>query len=100
MIKSVVHILEPQLLGSKNQEDINILVPRKKTQADTDRLADYLVDQFKAPEYRNAFLRIAWRLDDGTIQRLAGTAKELGKNPRAYFITIARNELRRRGIAV
>lgn len=100
-MKTVHHVFEPRLLGPRTKEDVNILVPRnQKTQADTDRQAQWLIDQFKAPDYKPAFLRIAWRLDNGTIHRLAGSALELGKNPRAYFITSARNEMRRRGIAL
>jgi hypothetical protein len=62
-------------------------------------MGQYLSDTFSAPEYLPVFLKIAWRLDDGTIQRLAGTAKEMGRtNPRGYFIACARNEMKKRGI--
>lgn len=93
-------IANQRLLGSKTKET-NLLVPRndeQKTQRDTERLAEYLVEQFNAPEYREGFLKVAWRLDTGTIHRYVGTAKELGTNKRAYFMTCARNEMRRRGV--
>lgn len=99
IVKSVEHIFEPRLLGPRTK-DFNLLDPRiARTQVETDRQAQWLVDQFTSPNYKPAFLRIAWRLDNGTIHRLAGSALELGKNPRAYFITSARNEMRRRGVA-
>lgn len=96
---SVQTISKTKLLGSKTKEISNLLVPRKKTQAETDALADYLVEAFDAPDYKNAFLLVAWRLDTGTVHRMVGTAKELGKNKRAYFMTCAKNEMRRRGVA-
>lgn len=97
-MKSLETLASP-LLGPRTQEGVNTLVPRKKSQAETDRLADYLADKLGAPDYRPAFLRIAWRLDDGTVHRLAGQALESASNPRAYFIACAKNEMRRRGVA-
>lgn len=84
------------LLG-RTKEISKSLGPRR-TQKATDKMADYLVDTLQAPEYRPAFNKIAWRLDDGTIQRIVGTAKEVATNPRAYFITSAKNEISRRGL--
>lgn len=98
-MKSAATIASPRLLGSKTKEEINLLGPRKKTQSSTDHMADFLVETFQAPEYRPAFCKIAWRLDEGSIHRMIASARELGKNPRAYFMTCAKNEMRRRGLA-
>lgn len=80
----------------RNQDGSKILVPRsprKKTQRDTDRLADYLVEKFNSPEYRPVFLRAAWRLDAGAIYVLVETAlRPEVKNPRAYFIASVKAE--------
>jgi len=93
-----VHIGSVLTPRTKDQGNLNSLVPRR-TQRDTDKMAQYLSETFNAPEYIPAFLRIAWRLDDGTIHRLAGMAKEVGKtNPRGYFIASAKNEMAKRGI--
>lgn len=88
-----------ELLGSKTKEISKPLVPRKiTTQRETDRIAQYLVDTFQAPEYLPAFNKIAWRLEDDEIHRMAGSAKEVASNPRAYFIVCAKNEIQKRGL--
>lgn len=84
-----------ELLGPRTQEGKNLdpRIPRiPRSQAETDATAAYLVDKFKSPEFRPFFLKVAWRLDRGTIDRLVGTAFELGNNPRAYFITLVKRE--------
>jgi hypothetical protein len=82
------------LLGPRTKEiTVNILGPRiPRSQRETDNIADFLVEKFKSPEYRPLFLRAAWRLDRGTIERHVATAFELGNNPRAYFITLIKRE--------
>ncbi len=81
------------LLGIPRTKETNVLGPRiPRSQKETDNIADYLVDKFKSPKYRPLFLRVAWRLDRGTIDRFVATAFELGKNPRAYFITLVQRE--------
>lgn len=84
--------IEKSLLGPRAKE-FNILGPRiPRSQKETEVIAEYLVEKFKSPDYRNLFLKVAWRLDGGTIDRLVGTAFELGKNPRAYFISLVKRE--------
>lgn len=84
-----------ELLGPRTKETNTILVPRtpRKTQQQTDVIAEMLVDKFQAPQYKNAFLKIAWRLDLSVIERHVASAFELGKNPRAYFISCCKNEM-------
>lgn len=84
--------IDKSLLGPRTKEEQNILGPRSQTE--TDNIAAYLVEKFRSPEHRNFFLKVAWRLDRGTIDRLVGTAFELGKNPRAYFITLVKRDKR------
>lgn len=70
-------------------------IPRsKKTQQSTDRLADQLVDKFSSPSFRPLFLKAAWKLDGATIERYVVDAFELGKNPRAYFISLVKRDKR------
>ncbi|MDB5422553.1 MAG: hypothetical protein JWR59_2500 [Brevundimonas sp.] len=83
------HILGPRKKDSSNLPRIPRML---KTQQNTEEVANYLVDKFQSPEFENFFLKVAWRLDKGTIDRLVGTAFELGKNPRAYFITLVKKE--------
>jgi hypothetical protein len=87
------HVLGPRKKDSSN-------LPRNprssggKTQDSTQQLANYLMDKFGDTngDFENLFLKVAWRLDKGTIDRLVATAFELGKNPRAYFITLVKKE--------
>lgn len=90
-------MVERTLLGPRKKDSSNPpRIPRNrgqvKTQENTEKLADYLVDKFQSPEFRPLFLKVAWRLDQGTIDRLVGTSFELGKNPRAYFISLVKRE--------
>lgn len=83
------------ILGPRNKE-FKILIPktprRIPTQLSTNSLADYLVDKFKSPEFRPLFLKVAWRLDRGSIDRYVASAFELGRNPRAYFIKLVKQD--------
>lgn len=83
-----------ELLGPRNEDFQSVLDPRNprsnKTQKQTEGIANYLVEKFSASGYRNVFLKIAWHLDEGTISKLVETAFERASNPRAYFITIAK----------
>lgn len=76
------------ILGPRNKDNRNL-----KSQESTERVADYLVYKFQSPEYKNLFLKVAWRLDRGTIDRLVGTSFEMARNPRAYFTVLARQEM-------
>lgn len=81
------------ILGPRTKDFNPILgTPRKKTQEETERIANYLVEKFKSPEYKPVFLKAAWRLEKGTIDRLVGNAFERGSNPRAYFIASVKKE--------
>ena len=82
------------LLGKRTKETKqNILGPGvPRSQRETDSMADWLVEKFGSPEFRPFFLKAAWRLSRGTLQRHAATALELGDNPRAYFITLVKQE--------
>ena len=93
-MKSIGTVLATRPLNPRNQEEKTILGPRtpRKTQQQTERIADYLVEKFQSPQYKPLFLKVAWRLDQGTIDRLASVAFELGKNPRAYFIASVKSE--------
>jgi hypothetical protein len=81
-----------ELLGPRNPESNSILGPRNpRTQADTDRIANYLVDKFASPEHRPFFLKVAWRFSEAAIAKLVELALERGTNPRAYFIRSVKN---------
>lgn len=86
------------ILGPRKKES-SILprIPRnrgQKTQESTGEIADTLVDIFQSPEYRNFFLRTAWRLEVDTINRHLASAFELGTNKRAYFISLIKKDER------
>lgn len=81
------------LLGTKTKETTILGHRIPRSQQDTDSVADWLVEKFNAPEYRNFFLKAAWRIDRPTLERLAATAIELStKSPIGYFVTIVRRE--------
>lgn len=64
-----------------------------KTQQSTNKTADYLVMKYNAPNYRPAFLKIAWRLEESIIGRIVEASFGHGiKSPRAYFITASKRE--------
>lgn len=82
-------------LAPRNKDFQSVLVPktpRSNQQKSTEEIAAYLVDKFKSPEFTPLFLKVAWRLDRGTIDRYVATAFELGKNPRAYFISLVKRD--------
>lgn len=83
-----------QLLGPRNKDVQIILDPRnpRRTQQETDNIANYLVDKFKSPQFRPIFLKAAWRLSEKRINQIVEEAFIKGRNPRAYFITSVKNE--------
>lgn len=86
-------IAQKELLGPRTKDNKTNLGPRiPRSQKETDNIADWLVKKFDAPEYRPLFLRAAWHIDRGTLERHVATAFDLGKNPRAYFIALVKRE--------
>ena len=85
---------------TKEQGFVNPIVPRRSdSQARTEQQADYLVDKFGAPEYRPAFLKLAWNLEPSFIAQAAEQAMSRAKSSaRGYFIASCKNEMRRRGL--
>lgn len=82
------------LLGPRKEEAKYPRTPRRTTQKETDRIAQHLVDKFNSPSYRPIFLKAAWRLDRGTIDRYVASAFELAHEPRAYFISLVKKDKR------
>lgn len=78
----------------RNQEDKIILDPRtpRKTQAQTDNIANYLVDKFSSPQFKPIFLKAAWRLSEQRINVIVEEAFKKASNPRAYFIASVKRE--------
>jgi hypothetical protein len=84
-----------KLLGPRTKETETNLVPRnpRKTQQQTNVIAEKLVDTFGSPSYRNFFLKAAWRLPEAKIFELVEIAKaKATDNARSYFIALVRNE--------
>lgn len=77
----------PSFLGTRNKETT-------KSQAETEEVADILVEKLQSPKHRDLFLRAAWRYSRETLLRWAAMATEdpAIQNPRAYFIGIMKKE--------
>ena len=85
------------LLGTKTKVFNTNLGPSPripKSQIETDNMADWLVDKLQSPDFRPLFLKAAWRIDRNTLELYTAQALELGKNPRAYFITLVKRDKR------
>lgn len=67
-------------------------IPRKKSQKETENIADYLVSKFNAPQFRPLFLKAAWRLSEARINAIVEEAFKKARNPRAYFIASVKQE--------
>jgi hypothetical protein len=79
----------------RNQEEKTILdprIPRKKTQSQTENIANYLVEKFNSPQFRPIFLKAAWRLSERRITAIVEEAFKKADNPRAYFIASVKRE--------
>lgn len=91
-MQPITSILGPRNKGFDHPRKNPRITKVDKTQENTESLANYLVDKFSSPEFKPFFLKVAWRVDKNTVDRLVGTSFELGKNPRAYFITLIKKE--------
>jgi len=92
-VESVGILLNPR--NPRNKEEETILNPRnpRKTQSQTNNIAEKLVSAFNSPQYRNFFLKTAWRLSEARIFELVDIAKEKATdNARSYFIALVRKE--------
>lgn len=90
-MQSVSNLIQstPRILGTRNK---NILGPRK-TQTQTNVIAEKLAAKFGNTKYLPLFYKAAWQLDEQTLERLADTALELATgNPCAYFAVLVRQE--------
>jgi hypothetical protein len=89
-----------QELGSR--KGLKTLVPRTakgtsihtSTAKQVEMTAYDLADKFKSPGYYPFFLKVAWRLSRAAVERIAETALKHGKNPRAYFIALAKEAMK------
>lgn len=88
MTKSIATVLETRPLNPRNKDREEILDPRipRKTQAETDRVAQYLVDKFQSPQHHDFFCKAAWALNDAAIHSLVEKSFAVARIPRAYFI--------------
>ena len=83
------------VLGPRNQEFKNLVPMRKQLglgdnthtgrSKETEVTADYLVEKLQSPEHRPFFLKAAWRLPRGTIDRLVAASLELGRKSAGLF---------------
>lgn len=85
------------ILGLRNKDFNPLLDPKipriRKTQAQTETLANYLVDKFNSPEFKSFFLKAAWRLTEQRIMEIVEQAfKPTVFNQRAYFISSVKKE--------
>jgi hypothetical protein len=77
----------------RTKEGTNILDPRipRKTQGQTEGIANYLVQRYNSPQHRPIFLKAAWRLSEARINQIVEASAKAG-SPRAYFIACVKRE--------
>lgn len=82
------------ILGPRTKDNKTILDPRipRKTQQQTENIANYLVQKFNSPQFRPIFLKSAWRLSEKRINAIVEEAFKKASNPRAYFIASVKRE--------
>lgn len=83
--------LVSNILGPRNKDIKTILGPRR-TQKQTEGIANYLIEKFQSPQFRPVFLKAAWRLSEDRINTIVEEAFKKGVNPRAYFIASVKRE--------
>lgn len=78
----------------RNKERKTILDPRnpRKTQSQTEFIAEKLVQKFKSPSHRNFFLKAAWRLSEERIDTILEYADKCPGDKLGYFITSVKRE--------
>jgi len=77
---------------SSDSDNVNV---RKIDDEYAEGRADYLVFKLQAPGSRKYFLKVSYKLPDGTVDRLIATAIEKGRSPLKLFIHLAEREMRR-----
>lgn len=93
MAEHISEALTPR--NPRNKDNKTILdprIPRKKSQSQTESIANYLVQKFNAPQFRPLFLKAAWRLSEQRINAIVEEAFKKASNPRAYFIASVKRE--------
>ena len=78
----------------RNKECKTILDPRnpRKTQSQTEFIAEKLVDKFNAPGHKNFFLKAAWRLSEERINTISEYASKCPGDKLGYFIKSVKKE--------
>lgn len=69
--------------------------PLKLTIEEVNATAVYLVDKFSNPAGLRFYLKVAWHIPRGSIDRLVVLAFERGKRPGLYFSALAKKEMER-----
>lgn len=92
MAEHISEALTPR--NPRTKDNKTILDPRipRKTQQQTDNIANYLVQKFNSPQFRPIFLKAAWRLSEARINDIVEEAFKKANNPRAYFIASVKRE--------
>ena len=91
---------------SNNKENNSVTVLNSVSESDkfrqrqikTEYIADKLVEKFNAPQWRNFFLKIAWRLSEDAIwstleKTMELKAKDKVKKPLNYFIAACNKQM-------
>lgn len=91
MAEHIGESLHPRDPRTKDKE--NILDPRtpRKSQQQTDGIANYLVEKYNSPQFRPLFLKAAWRLTEDRINKIVESSMK-ATSPRAYFIKSVKND--------
>ena len=76
--------------GGKGRKEGSRL--KSRTSRSVDAIADKLVHTFDNPDRRRYYCRVAWRLPEGTIWRLAEQAQN-GHSPAKLFTALCQEEM-------
>ena len=80
----------PLITNNVNKNIFNNVINVNKTIEDKQRTAAYLAEKFNDYGSINFYLKVAWKIDRGKIDRMVGDAFEMGNAPVRYFTHCAK----------
>lgn len=78
-----------------NNVNDNVETKVRKTEAEVDRMASYLMDKLDAPaEYREWYCKVCWKLPEHIIMKNLDIAMRKGSVPAKYFTWLCNKSLK------